>query len=298
MGASMGEDYARAGFRVVAGYGSNEHAANKQVALLNGINEEAGHTAIKADITDPNGREEIFNTLRQLGGVTHLVLAASGGLEKDKRTDDPFEYARLVNRDAQVAMARGMADVWGTTEKAARRIVFLTSHQAWYLGQQMSDRSGVMQMIAPWDVISRDENDYGPVAFTKRRGVNELTQMQQEGEWGLEVATTDLIPDSKVARAAAMFYYQREEDKALPRSERPAVWMQRLVTARQEQLENLGLNTKLYSTAEFAGLTVARALDMSWTGINHLILPDHMNQDSGRRFLNRDSAAPGMAVLQ
>ena len=297
VGGSMAEFYAREGFRVVVGYGSDDSAAEKQIELLKGMS-DADHAAIKADITDPNGRAEIFDTLHRMGGISQLVLAASGGLEKKRKTDDPFEYARLINKDAQVAMAEGVQHAWGTSDKMARRIIFLTSHQAWYLKQEMSDDEGRMQLIAPWDVISAEDNDYGPIAVTKREGVNALTKMQSGADWNLGLQTTDLIPDSKVARAAAMFYYAEEGDRKLPREERLEVRMQRLIKARQNQLERLGLNTKLYMTAEFAGLAVARAIDPAWIGVNHLILPDHMNQDTGRRLGGLDPVATGLVQVQ
>jgi len=300
VGAYTGQEYARAGFRVVSGYGSNERAAAKHLDVLKGIN-GAEHANIKADITTPEGRTEIFERLYEMGGVTHLVLAASGGLEKDRRTEDPLVYARLMNRDAQVAMAEGVADVWNRSSEMARRILFYTSSQAWYLGQKMTDRQGRMQLIAPWDVISDvndPEHDYGPIALTKKEGIDALTDMQPGQDWDLEHSASDLLPDSKVARAAAMLYYKKESDKDVPFADRPSLWLSRLIDARQAQLRNLGLDTRLYISPEFARLSVARALDPGWTGINHLILPDHMNQDSSRRLSNSDPVSSGLVAVQ
>ena len=211
-----------------------------------------------------------------------MVLSASGGLERGK----PEDYAHEVNLVAQRETVAGVTEAGllvRDEDGSLPTISFLTSHQAWYLGRSMPDRDGVLRPIGSWEAIN---DRYGRVAESKRAGVDMLMDMQPELDARLLVSSTDLIPDSGVAAAAAILGFKDESDKGLSKDDRRQLQVSRLVAARQAELTNLGLDPKLYSSIEFSSATVREALNPEWMGIGLLLLPDHQNEDTFNRFGN------------
>jgi 3-oxoacyl-[acyl-carrier protein] reductase len=83
----------------------------------------------RADITNSDEVAGMFAEVhRQLGELNFLILNASGGMEKDK----PNDYAMALNRDAQIALARGASAMM----PPGSRIVFVTSHWAHFYGSR------------------------------------------------------------------------------------------------------------------------------------------------------------------
>ncbi|MCJ0978030.1 SDR family oxidoreductase [Rhodococcus sp. ARC_M12] len=163
-------------------------------AVVRTIEEAGGRAlAVGADVTDPEAVDAMLNAVvAEFGAIDVLVLNASGGLELGA---DPG-YAMSINRDAQVAMARAVAD----RMKPGSRIVFLTSHQAHFYGRK------------PVPV------EYEPIAASKRAGEDALRDMILEmNSRGIElvVVSGDMIegtivvtllerrnPDAVAARTA------------------------------------------------------------------------------------------------
>ena len=140
----------RAGARIVVNYREKRRRADSVVA---GITASGGQAlAAQADLTDAAGVAAMLAQITAAyGRIDVLILNASGGMERDA---DPG-YALRLNRDAQLGLAAAAADLMA----AGGRIVFVTSHQAHFHGQQ----SGI--------------GAYEPVARSKRAGEDALRAM-------------------------------------------------------------------------------------------------------------------------
>ena len=105
--------------------------------------------AVQADPTKPDEVARMLAAIKAAWGrIDRLILNASGGMERDA---DPG-YAPRLNRDAQVNLVSSAAALM----PAGSRIVFVTSHQAHFHGDQPT--------ISP----------YEPVAQSKRAGEHAL----------------------------------------------------------------------------------------------------------------------------
>lgn len=65
---------------------------------------------VEADINDPDSVQAMYEQIEEaFGKLDVLVLNASGGLEKDVDQG----YAMTLNRDSQVALAKGALPLMG-----------------------------------------------------------------------------------------------------------------------------------------------------------------------------------------
>jgi 3-oxoacyl-[acyl-carrier protein] reductase len=137
----------QAGARIIVNYREKRRRADGVVADITG----AGGTALAlpADITRPDEVGSMLAAVRaDWGRIDVLILNASGGMERDADAG----YALRLNRDAQL----GLIDAAAGLMPPGARIVFVTSHQAHFHGQQ--------------PVIGA----YEPVARSKRAGEDAL----------------------------------------------------------------------------------------------------------------------------
>ncbi|RWZ61311.1 SDR family NAD(P)-dependent oxidoreductase [Labedella populi] len=147
IGADTVRYFAAAGARVVINFRNKEARAVKLAEEIRA----AGGTAITvgADLTDRSSVDALAASVTaEYGSLDILVLNASGGMESGMAED----YAMVLNRDAQVGVVDAMLPVLGD----GSRIVFVTSHQAHFIGS----------------VPTMPE--YEPVARSKRAGEDAL----------------------------------------------------------------------------------------------------------------------------
>jgi NAD(P)-dependent dehydrogenase (short-subunit alcohol dehydrogenase family) len=168
-----------AGVHVVVNY---REKAKRARAIANGIAEAGGTADIAgADLSDPEAAAGLMRRLADTyGRLDMLVLNASGGLE---RGADPG-YATRINRDAQV----GLTELALPLLTPGGRIVFVTSHQAHFHGQQPVPE------------------DYQPVAASKRAGEDALRAMQpvfDERGITFAVVSGDMIDGTIIVRLLA-----------------------------------------------------------------------------------------------
>lgn len=127
IGAATARRLAADGVRVVVNYRQKQRRADDVVAQIRGAGGSA--IAIGADLTHTDQVRSMSAAIdERCGALDILVLNASGGMERDA---DPG-YAMHLNRDAQLFVL----------EEALKRmpiggrVVFVTSHQAHFHGQQ------------------------------------------------------------------------------------------------------------------------------------------------------------------
>lgn len=141
------------GARIVVNYREKRRRADSVVADITGGGGQA--LAAQANLTDAVEVAAMLALITTTyGRIDVLILNASGGMERDA---DPG-YALRLNRDAQLGLAAGAADIM----PAGGRIVFVTSHQAHFHGRQ----PGI--------------GAYEPVARSKRAGEDALRAMIPE----------------------------------------------------------------------------------------------------------------------
>ena len=169
IGAATAQLLGARGSGVVVNYRAKAPRAQK---VAQGIEEAGGRAvAVGADLTEAEGAKALVDAaVENFGSLDLLILNASGGME----TDRGEEYALMLNRDAQVQMARTALEVM----PSGSQIVFVTSHQAHFINQ-----------TATMDA-------YEPVARSKRAGEDALREMAPElAEKGirLTVVSGDMI---------------------------------------------------------------------------------------------------------
>jgi 3-oxoacyl-[acyl-carrier protein] reductase len=154
IGAETARQLSRqAGARIAVNYREKQRRADRVVADI--VNSGGEALAVQADVTRPDQVSRMLATVKgALGPIDRLVLNASGGMERDA---DPG-YALRLNRDAQVSLVSNAAELM----PAGARIVFVTSHQAHFHGDQPSIGA------------------YEPVALSKRAGEDALRAMIPE----------------------------------------------------------------------------------------------------------------------
>ncbi|MBI5793602.1 SDR family NAD(P)-dependent oxidoreductase [Candidatus Uhrbacteria bacterium] len=271
VGRAVAVEFAKKGFNVAVGYSNNDKASVDTVGVLNEIHPAGVHTAIKADITTDDGRETIRQALErgtQHTQLSHAVLAASGGLEQGK---DHATYPHLINVDAQVNMVRMLAP---KLMQASSTLTFVESHQAYYLGKTKQSPNGDQKAIAPWDAIN---SLYRPIAESKHEGMLQILAMQGDFSSRLLIASTDIIPDTRVMKLAAMDL--KRKNRAQFDSVDAA--LAHILTTRRAELDELGLDSTLFTTTEFAAAIVAKATEPSWNKFAKVLLPDHLKEMAG-----------------
>lgn len=176
IGAATALRLARDGVDVAVNYRNKAARAGKVADEVRTLGRRA--LTVQADLTDDEAVDAMVSrVVDELGGLDILILNASGGLERDMPTD----YALRLNRDAQVRLADLAA------EKMTRggRIVFVTSHEAHFFGDQET---------LP---------EYAPVAASKHAG--ELALVARRADYArssvdLVVISGDLIDGTITAK--------------------------------------------------------------------------------------------------
>lgn len=169
VGAEVARLAASRGADVAVNYRSKARRAEQVAEKVR----EQGRQAliVEADITDPDSVVAMYEEIEMTFGMLDvLVLNASGGLEKD--VDEG--YAMRLNRDSQMALARGALSLMGEGSV----LVFVTSHLAHFYGEKE---------VMP---------EYEPVAASKKAGEDGLREMLPELERvgvRLAVVSGDLI---------------------------------------------------------------------------------------------------------
>lgn len=200
VGAEVARIAARCGADVAINYRSKARRAEQVAEKVREQGREA--LIIEADITDSASVESMYEQIgNAFGKLDVLVLNASGGLEKD--VDEG--YAMRLNRDSQVALAKGALKLMGR----GSAIVFVTSHLAHYHGEKE---------VMP---------EYEPVAASKKAGEVELRAMVPEFEQAgarFVVVSGDLIDGTVTPKLLdrmrpGIISQRREEAGWLPTTE-------------------------------------------------------------------------------
>lgn len=140
IGAKVAGLLAAEGAAVVINYRQKAPRADNVVAGIVGVGGKA--VAVGADLTHATAAQTLINAAQKtFGGLDVLVLNASGGME----TDLGENYAFRLNRDAQVAMLMGAAQVM----PSGSRVVFVTSHQAHFIH--------AVDTTADYEVVARSK---------------------------------------------------------------------------------------------------------------------------------------------
>jgi len=176
VGAETARILAGRGHHVVINYREKRRRAETLVAEIVAAGGSA--SAIAADLTDaPAVTAMIDQIAASAVGLDAIVLNASGGLERGADADYPL----ALNRDAQL----GALDSALPLMVAGSRVVYVTSHQAHFVGTR----------AAP--------DDYLPVALSKRAGEDAIRG--RHGELaatgvGLSVVSGDMIEGTMIVR--------------------------------------------------------------------------------------------------
>lgn len=176
IGAATALQLARQGVDVAINYRNKATRAERVAQDVRTLGRRA--LPVRADLTDATAVADMVATVvLELGSLDVLILNASGGLE----TDMPADYAMRLNRDAQVRLADLAADRMSD----GGRIVFVTSHEAHFFGDQPT---------LP---------EYEPVAVSKNAGERALLERRQryaDRGIGLTVVSGDLIDGTITAK--------------------------------------------------------------------------------------------------
>nr|WP_280985251.1 SDR family oxidoreductase [Gordonia araii] len=176
IGAATAARIALRGHHVVINYREKRKRAEAVAAAISSAGGSA--SVVGADLTAPADVAAMVGEIADdFGSVDGLVLNASGGLELGVGDD----YAMLINRDAQLAVVDGFLSLMSV----GSRIVFVTSHQAHFVG------------------LHPVPTDYHPVATSKRAGEDAIRSRQAElaaRGIGLSVVSGDMIEGTIVVR--------------------------------------------------------------------------------------------------
>jgi NAD(P)-dependent dehydrogenase (short-subunit alcohol dehydrogenase family) len=176
IGAATALRLARAGADMAINYRDKEARAERVAEQVRALGRQA--VTVRADLTDATAVRSMVDLVwDRLGSLDLLILNASGGLGRDA----PADYALRLNRDAQVRLA----DLAVEAMDGSGRIVFVTSHEAHFFGEQPT---------LP---------EYEPVAASKHAGERALRD-RQRGYAGrgvdLVVVSGDLIDGTITAK--------------------------------------------------------------------------------------------------
>lgn len=127
IGAATALKLASLGSDVVVNYRTKGGRAEAVVSAVERLGRKA--IALQADLTKVDEVKRMLDIVEEtFKRLDVLILNASGGLERDKAED----YAMVLNRDAQLQMARLSTKLM----PGDGRIVFVTSHWAHFYGHQ------------------------------------------------------------------------------------------------------------------------------------------------------------------
>jgi len=179
IGAEVAHQLGAAGVHVIVNYREKAKRAN---AIVNAITAAGGQGSVAgADVCDADAAADLVSHVGQtFGHLDMLVLNASGGLERGADAG----YAMRINRDAQVRLAELALPLLSP----GGRIVFVTSHQAHFHGQQPVPA------------------DYLPIAASKRAGEDALRAMQprfDDAGVSFVVVSGDMIDGTIIVRLLA-----------------------------------------------------------------------------------------------
>ncbi|MUL80224.1 MULTISPECIES: SDR family oxidoreductase [unclassified Mycolicibacterium] len=179
IGAEVAHQLGAAGVHVIVNYREKVKRAN---TIVDAIAAAGGRGSVAgADLSDPDATAELVRDIADtFGRLDVLVLNASGGLEVGADADYPMR----INRDAQVRLAELALPLLAP----GGRIVFVTSHQAHFHGQQPVP------------------DDYLPIAASKRAGEDALRAMQSrfdDAGVSFVVVSGDMIDGTIIVRLLA-----------------------------------------------------------------------------------------------
>jgi 3-oxoacyl-[acyl-carrier protein] reductase len=147
IGAEVATQLASRERHVIVNYREKARRAKDIVDAIRGRGGDA--SAAQADLCDESAMAAMVDDIRRrFGQLDVLVLNASGGLERGAAPD----YAMRINCDAQESLVRLALPLM----PRGGRIVFVTSHQAHFLGRKPVPA------------------DYLPIAVSKRAGEDAL----------------------------------------------------------------------------------------------------------------------------
>lgn len=176
IGAATALQLAREGVDVAINYRNKASRAERVASDIRALGRRA--LAVQADLTDDEAVSAMVDrVVADLGSLDILILNASGGLERDA----PADYPLRLNRDAQVRLA----DLAANRMTGGGRIVFVTSHEAHFFGDQPT---------LP---------EYEPVAASKNAGERALVERRSgyaDRGIALVVVSGDLIDGTITAR--------------------------------------------------------------------------------------------------
>ncbi|WP_084345182.1 SDR family oxidoreductase [Rhodococcus sp. 1163] len=176
IGAEVALQLASAGYLVLVNYREKRARAEKVVSEIESAGGKA--LALQADLADVRSVEAMVALVAdRLGHLDLVVLNASGGLELGAASD----YAMQLNRDAQLTLTELVRPIM----RPSGRIVFVTSHQAHFVGQQPVPR------------------DYEPIALSKRAGEDALRALipdLRRQRIDLAVVSGDMIDGTIIVR--------------------------------------------------------------------------------------------------
>lgn len=169
IGASVAEKLAGRGFDIAVNYRNKARRAEQVAESINSTGRKA--LAVQADLTNADEVEAmIARVSATFGGLSLLVLNASGGLEKDAVPD----YAMQLNLTAQVRIVDAALPVM----PSGGRIVFVTSHLAHYYGEK--------PVYPEYEVVAASKKQ-GEIALRER-----IPALQEKGI-DLVVVSGDII---------------------------------------------------------------------------------------------------------
>jgi NAD(P)-dependent dehydrogenase (short-subunit alcohol dehydrogenase family) len=170
-------------------YREKARRANDIVEAIQGTGGNA--SAVQADLCDESAAAAMVDDIRErFGQLDVLVLNASGGLERGAEPG----YAMRINCDAQEHLVRLALPLM----PPGGRIVFVTSHQAHFLGRKPVPA------------------DYQPIAISKRAGEDALRAMGptlKAHGISLVVVSGDMIDGTVTVR----LFEQRDPDAVAAR---------------------------------------------------------------------------------
>ncbi|MDH6193573.1 3-oxoacyl-[acyl-carrier protein] reductase [Mycobacterium frederiksbergense] len=179
IGAEVAHQLGAAGAHVIVNYREKVKRAN---TIVDAIAAAGGQGSVAgADLSDPDAAAELVRHIADtFGRLDVLVLNASGGLEVGADAGYPMR----INRDAQVHLAELALPLL----TPGGRIVFVTSHQAHFHGQQPVPDA------------------YLPIAASKRAGEDALRAMQSrfdDAGVSFVVVSGDMIDGTIIVRLLA-----------------------------------------------------------------------------------------------
>ncbi|WP_166904360.1 SDR family oxidoreductase [Mycobacterium sp. DL440] len=179
IGAEVAHQLGAAGVHVIVNYREKIKRAS---AIVDAIAAAGGQGSVAgADLSDPEATAELIRHVADtFGRLDMLVLNASGGLEIGADAGYPMR----INRDAQVRLAELALPLL----RPGGRIVFVTSHQAHFHGQQPVPA------------------DYLPIAASKRAGEDALRAKQSrfdDAGVSFVVVSGDMIDGTIIVRLLA-----------------------------------------------------------------------------------------------